>query len=80
MMHRYRHRLAAVSGGGEGDEDGMGGETYSRLREISARALQVERQKLIELRDRGRISDDVLRTMERELDLEESRYQGMPIA
>ena len=38
-------------------------------------AVQAERRAIIRLRDEGRISDDVLRTMERELDLEESRYQ-----
>jgi CPA1 family monovalent cation:H+ antiporter len=37
--------------------------------------VQAERRAIIRLRDQGRISDDVLRTMERELDLEESRYQ-----
>jgi len=35
---------------------------------------------LISLRDRARIGDDVLRTIERELDLAESRYQTMPMA
>jgi monovalent cation/hydrogen antiporter len=35
--------------------------------------LHVERQALIRLRDDGQIDDEVLRTMQRELDLEESR-------
>jgi CPA1 family monovalent cation:H+ antiporter len=35
--------------------------------------LQVERVTLIRLRDEGRIDDEVLRTLQRELDLEESR-------
>jgi len=42
-------------------------------------ALRAERRTLIELRDRAKIGDDVLRTMERELDLAESRYQLAPI-
>jgi CPA1 family monovalent cation:H+ antiporter len=42
--------------------------------------LEAERRTLIGLRDRGRISDDVLRTMERELDLAETQYQGMPMS
>jgi hypothetical protein len=52
---------------------------YSRLRSIAEGTLEAERRTLIALRDRGRISDDVLRTMERELDLAESQYQGMPL-
>lgn len=42
------------------------------LREV----VQVERREMIALRDQGRISDEVLRTMERQLDLEESRLAG----
>jgi Na+/H+ antiporter len=67
VMHRYRHRLIAVTG----DEDGL--EAASRLKTITADALGEERRTLIQLRNDGKISDDVLRKMERELDLEESR-------
>jgi hypothetical protein len=35
--------------------------------------IAAERVALIQLRDQGRIADDVLRTIERELDLEEQR-------
>jgi CPA1 family monovalent cation:H+ antiporter len=78
LMHRYRHRLAAVGGGGEEDGfDGLDPETYMRLRAISAGALQAERRTLIGLRDGGRIGDDTLRKLERELDLAETRYQGI---
>jgi monovalent cation/hydrogen antiporter len=76
VVHRYRHRLAAVTAGTEESVDGMDGDTYSRLQSIAAGALQAERRTLIGLRSQGRIGDDVLRTMERELDLAESRYQG----
>jgi Na+/H+ antiporter len=76
LLHRYRHRLAAVSSGTEGSVDGLDGETYARLQSIAVGALETERQTLIGLRERARIGDDVLRTMERELDLAESRYQA----
>jgi hypothetical protein len=76
VTHRYRHRLAAVTAGEEGSVDGLDGDTYSRLRSIAEGARQAERRTLIGLRDRGRIGDDVLRTMERELDLAASRYEG----
>ncbi len=78
VMHRYRHRLAAVSAGTEESVDGMDGDSYSRLRAIAEGALQAERRTLIQLRDKGRIGDDVLRTLEREMDLAESRYQALP--
>ncbi len=76
VAHRYRHRLAAVTAGAEGSVDGLDEGTYSRLQRIAEGALQAERRTLIGLRDRGRIGDDVLRTIERELDLAESRYEG----
>jgi Na+/H+ antiporter len=80
LIHRYRHKLAAVGGGDEGGLEAVDRETMTRLRSILEDALQAERRTLISLRDSGRIGDDVLRTMERELDLAETRYQGTPIA
>jgi monovalent cation/hydrogen antiporter len=81
LIHRYRHKLAAVGGGEDaGDLEAVDKETITRLRSILEDALQAERRTLISLRDKGRIGDDVLRTMERELDLAETRYQGTPIA
>ena len=79
LTHRYRHKLAHVSEGLEESVDGLDQEAYSRLREIAGGALKAERRTLIGLRDRGRIGDDVLRTLERELDLAESQYQGTPL-
>ncbi|MGI8770035.1 MAG: Na+/H+ antiporter [Acidobacteriaceae bacterium] len=70
LIHQYQHRLAAVNGAG----DLAAGETYRRLRGISRDAAQTERNTLIRLRDEGQISDEVLRAVERDLDLTESRY------
>jgi Na+/H+ antiporter len=80
LIHRYRHKLAHVSAGEEETVDGLGQEEYARLSSIAEGALRAERETLIELRDRGRISDDVLRTMERELDLAESQSQVIPLS
>jgi CPA1 family monovalent cation:H+ antiporter len=80
LIHRYRHKLAAVGGEDEGDLHAVDTETMTRLNSILEDALQAERRTLIGLRDGGLIGDDTLRTMERELDLAESRYQGTPIA
>jgi CPA1 family monovalent cation:H+ antiporter len=80
LLHRYRHKLAHMSAGQEANVDGLDQAAYSRLRQIAEGALQAERRTLIGLRDRGRIGDDVLRTLERELDLAETQYQGIPLS
>ena len=77
LEHRYRHRLAAIDGvDATSDEHEHSSATYSRLREIAQGAVQAERRAMIRLRDEGLISDDALRTMERELDLQEIRYDS----
>jgi CPA1 family monovalent cation:H+ antiporter len=38
--------------------------------------IEVERGAIIDLRDRGEISDDILRRIERDLDLEELRMEA----
>lgn len=73
LIDRYRHRLYEI--GDEGDRpDEQELERSQHLRRLARGALERERATVIELRDKGTISDDVLRTVERELDLEESRY------
>jgi Na+/H+ antiporter len=78
VVDRYTHRLAAVSGA-HGVDNEQGEIVYGQLRLATEGAIQAERRAMIRLRDQGRISDDVLRTIERELDLEESRYQVIKI-
>lgn len=74
LIDRYEHRLAEVS-----DDDSEQGatkaEVYQELVRAARGALEAERRTIIHLRDEGMISDDVLRKMERVLDLEESKYQ-----
>lgn len=72
LIDRYEHRLAEVAE--DAEHAGPKAETYHELMRAAREAAQVERKAIIRLRDEGRISDDVLRTMERELDLEESRF------
>lgn len=80
LIHRYRHKLAVVGGKSEDSTEGMDTESFTQMRSIAEATLQAERRTLIGLRDKGKIGDDVLRTIERELDLSASRYQGSPIA
>jgi monovalent cation/hydrogen antiporter len=76
LRELYRTRFAvcvAVLGGGELPEDGRG-----KLREYGAmrrELIGVERASLLALRNDGRVRQDVVRRVERDLDLDESRIR-----
>jgi len=74
LIDRYEHRLAEIEEE-DSDEDVSKAEIYQELVRAARGALEAERRTIIRLRDEGLISDDVLRKMERVLDLEESKYQ-----
>lgn len=68
----YEDRLRIVTAGGDSAPDEASVRARHRLhREI----LAAERAAVIQLRDQGQIDDEVLRTIERELDLEEQRWR-----
>lgn len=70
LTRHYHQRLASLEHG----EVKQGQITdHDRHLELSLEALRVERETAVRLRDEGRINDDVLRLIERELDLSESR-------
>ena len=73
-MYEFRRRRFKVRAGKIDDEDGIEDRSiaYQRLmRELYV----VQRQALVELRNSGAISNDVMHRLERELDLEESRLE-----
>jgi CPA1 family monovalent cation:H+ antiporter len=70
LTRHYRQLLASLEPSDERSEDAADRERYLRL---FLEALRVERQTAIRLRDESRINDEVLRHIERELDLTESR-------
>ncbi len=72
LLDRYRHRLVAICEDKKTDEKAV--EAAKHIVELAEGAIRRERAAVIGLRDGGVISDDVLRTVERELDLEESQY------
>ena len=45
-------------------------------REIRAAVIDAEREALLEMRERGAVSDEVFRRVERDLDLEELRMEA----
>ena len=73
LVRHYRQRLASVqTKGGNQDET----TDHERYLELSRETLQIERETAISLRNEGRINDEVLRRIERELDLSESRLMA----
>ncbi|MEG9437755.1 Na+/H+ antiporter [Edaphobacter sp. HDX4] len=74
LIHQYEHRLAAVSGsGGPAHKESRG-----NFERIVHSVEQTERNTLIRLRDEGQISDQVLRAVERDLDLTASHHHSRP--
>ena len=65
----YQHRLAVLDDKGDDDKTGK---VHSRMMDVTLELLRAERDAAIALREQGRINDEVLRQLERELDLRES--------
>ena len=71
LADHYRKRLSALSAA-EGSLEDI--EAHDRYIELTREMLRVERETAVRLRNEGRINDEVLRRLERELDLNESRF------
>jgi monovalent cation/hydrogen antiporter len=71
LIASYQRRLDAMPA--EREEPAQGLRDQTRRNDAILAALQVEREVLIALRNEGRIDDEVLRTLQRELDFAESR-------
>jgi CPA1 family monovalent cation:H+ antiporter len=67
--HSLDRHLAPTAADGDGDEDDHEG-VHARLR---GELLATERRALVAMRDRGEISDEAMRRVERDLDLVEER-------
>jgi CPA1 family monovalent cation:H+ antiporter len=70
LTRHYDQRLASLAPASVAEEHPAG---HDRHLELSLEALRVERETAVRLRDEGRINDEILRRIERELDLSESR-------
>lgn len=68
----YKRRLAAITGEAYAAH-GIDAEDHAQIVTISRQLLRIERDTAIRLRNEGRINDEVLRQLERELDLTETR-------
>jgi CPA1 family monovalent cation:H+ antiporter len=72
LAQHYRERLEALSD----SQDGDGPEVHRKYVDLLRELQQVEREAAIRLRNEGRISDEVLRQIEHDLDLREARLMG----
>jgi monovalent cation/hydrogen antiporter len=71
-LYNYRRNRFATRF--EGDPDGVE-ERSSAYQQLMAELLGAQRQRLVRMRDEGKIGDEVMHRIERELDLEESRLE-----
>jgi monovalent cation/hydrogen antiporter len=76
IEQRYRHRLTNLIGR---DDQGVAADRHAHTRylELSRSLLGTERETALKLRGAGRINDEVLRKVEHELDLTETRLSLM---
>ena len=73
LEQHYQHRLSVLEGG-DSEQDNLTAEQYDRAQELTLQLLRTERAAALQLRNQGRINDEVLRLMEHELDLRESQF------
>ena len=77
LMYEYRQRRFAVRAGEIEDADGIDAfETRAtRYQKMVRSVLTAQRRRLVELRNRGELSNEVMHRLERELDLEDERLE-----
>jgi Na+/H+ antiporter len=76
LEHHYKQRLAKLTGE-DNDEFGANPAMYARYQALTSELLRAERRTAEKLRNEGRINDEVLRKVARELDLAETRLSLM---
>jgi monovalent cation/hydrogen antiporter len=76
LAQHYRQRLASLNDDGENLEAGVSPDLYKRSVDLSREILRVKREAAVRLRGEGRINDELLRQLERELDLDETRLSS----
>jgi CPA1 family monovalent cation:H+ antiporter len=75
MRRQYEYRINRFQARLDEDDDGdieQGSQAYQRLRR---KVLDAERAEIIRQRNRGDITDDIMRRLERDLDLEDARLE-----
>jgi monovalent cation/hydrogen antiporter len=70
-----RRRLSQRAGELDGDEDDNLDDRSQNYQRMVRDVLEAQRRRVVELRNQGVISDDVMHRLERELDLEDQRLE-----
>jgi|SRR6185312_5482166 len=73
LAGHYQERLTALS---EIENRESAFKQHKHFAQLSHQLLRVERQTAVRLRNQGRINDEILRELERELDLREAGYHA----
>jgi Na+/H+ antiporter len=75
-LYEYRRRRLRARDGDQGDDDGEDYERRSyRYQKMVREVIEAQQDAIVELRNEGRISNDVMHRLERELDLERERLE-----
>jgi len=72
IVKHYQHRLATITRRNSSEKDDHSAD-HAKALALSLELVRVERDTAIRLRNEGHINDEVLRQIERELDLTETR-------
>lgn len=73
LIRLYRRRMNVIENN-ESAEAGYRPEDYQRWRDLSRQVGALQRATILHLRNQNKINDEVMRDLERELDLAEARY------
>jgi len=73
LARHYRHRLASLAEQGDSEGNDIDLTFYKRFNDLSRELLRIERETAVYLRNQRRISDELLRQIEHELDLSDAR-------
>ena len=76
LRKHYEARVRSITKRFKQASDEPGEDPAMTYQQLQREALQAERSAVIGLRNRGEINDEILRRIERELDLEEQRLAG----
>jgi Na+/H+ antiporter len=76
LRSRYNHRAGHLTAQADSTDDGSSAVDLSAHQRVKLDLLDAERRTVIQLRNRGVINDEVLRRIERDLDLEELRLEA----
>jgi CPA1 family monovalent cation:H+ antiporter len=76
LVRAERHRLNVLTGK-VAENTGYSEEDYQRFREIAGQLRALQRATLLHLRNENQINDNLMRKLEREVDIMETRPMGL---